>query len=454
MRVRLLALAAALAFPGHAVACRTLNVTHDPLPFKHYATIQKAVNAARPCDWILIAPGIYRESVRISKPRLHLRGLDRNSTIIDGGHRKGANGIVVNKADGVWIENLTVRNFDRASRDDDTAGNQIWWNGGDESGKIGAHGWHGNYLTTYDDGLLGGYGLFVSNSVGGEWNSVYASGFNDSGLYVGACPDCQATVSHALAENNAVGFSGTNAGGRLVVQDSLFRDNGVGVVPNSLPNDEPPPQLGTCDSASNTTPTPTIASTDVARCTIFRRNRILDNGNLTTPANSTTAQIPWGIGLLLLGTYGDDVEGNVITGNPNFGLLAMENPVPFPPTPKTIYFQVSGNRVAGNTLGGAKYADLALEGGLFGSKQSVNNCFAGNRVAGKTLPADLGPWACSNPTTPNSDSVTTGQLFGTILQLSTEAQARRAQPQPVPPPQPTMPRPCLGPPGRSPLCYG
>src|SRR5881628_1789758 len=129
MRLGVLVLAlAALAAPGQALACKPIAVTKDPSPFKHYVTIQKAVDAAKPCDWILVAAGIYRESVTIRKPRLHLRGLNRNSVIVDGGHAKGANGIVVAKADGVWIENLTVRNFDRASRDSDVGGNQIWWN--------------------------------------------------------------------------------------------------------------------------------------------------------------------------------------------------------------------------------------------------------------------------------------------------------------------------------------
>jgi hypothetical protein len=453
MRLGVIVLAlAALALPGRAAACKTLAVTKDPAPFKHYVTIQKAVNAAKACDWILVAPGIYRESVTIGKDHIHLRGLNRNTVIVDGGHAKNANGIVVDKSDDVWIENLTVRNFDRADRDGEN-GNQIWWNGGDESGKIGAHGWHGNYLTAYDDGLLGGYGLFTSNSVGGEWNYVYASGFNGSGLYLGACQDCQATISHALAENNAIGYTGTNSGGRLVVQNSVFRNNSIGVVPSSLPQDPPPPQLGTCDAGRNTVATPTIASTGVARCTIFRRNRIVSNGNLTTPANSQVAQIPWGIGFLLLGAYGDLVANNVITGNPNFGLLGLENPVPFPPTPKTVSFQVSGNRVVNNTISGAKYADLAFVGGLFGSKQSVNNCVAGNRV-GKSLPADLSPWSCSLATTPNPDAAATGTLFGTVLQLRTESKRRRQAPQPPPTPQPTMPQPCKGPPGRSPLCYG
>ena len=39
--------------------------------------------------------------------------MDRNGVIVDGQHQAG-NGIEVWKADGVWIENLTVRNFDRA----------------------------------------------------------------------------------------------------------------------------------------------------------------------------------------------------------------------------------------------------------------------------------------------------------------------------------------------------
>ena len=455
MRLRVLVLAAlaAVCVTGRAeAACRSLAVTKAPVPFKHYATIQKAVNAAKPCDWILIAPGVYREAVVVKTPHLHLRGLDRNLVIVDGEHIVGRNGILVDKADDVWIENLTVRNFDRASRDG-PGGNEIWWNGGDESGTIGLTGWHGNYLTAYDTGLLGGYGLFTSNSVQGEWNQVYASGFNDSGLYVGACRDCRATVSHALAERNALGFSGTNAGGHLIVQDSVFRNNSVGVSPNSLPNDEPPPQLGTCDSGTNTSPTPTIASTGVARCTIFRRNRIVGNSNLKTPSNSTTGQLPWGVGFLLLGTYGDLVTNNVITGNANFGLLGIENPVPFPPTTKTLYFQLSGNKVVNNSLSGAKVADLALEGGLFGSKQSVNNCFAGNRAA-KTLPADLSAWACTLQTTPNADSVTTGSLFGTVVQLQGESLKRTQQAQPAPPPQPTMPNACAGAPGRSPLCHG
>ena len=185
-----------------------------------YSTIQGAVNVAKPSDWVLIEPGKYDEPVLVETPGLHIRGLNRNTVIVDGLHEtstQGLNGIEVFKTSHVSIENLTVRNFDRASRNGGN-GNEIWWNGGDGSGVIGAEGWHGAYLTAYDsgegsEGLLGGYGLFVSNSIKGSMENVYASGFNDSGLYVGACQDCRAVISHALSERNALGYSGTNSGG-------------------------------------------------------------------------------------------------------------------------------------------------------------------------------------------------------------------------------------------------
>ena len=224
-------------------SCQTLVVTHSNVQYKHYATIQSAVDAAQPCDWVLVAPGVYPEKVVIGTPNLHVRGLNRNMTIVDGRHRVG-NGIEVQKASNVWIENLTVRNFDRArgrrGADGDN-GNEIWWTGGDGTGRIGMHGWYGRYLTAYDTGLHGGYGLFTSNAVGGWWRHVYASGFNDAGLYIGACRDCRALVDHATSENNALGYSGTNSGGRLVVQNSTFRHNSQGVTPNSLNNDDQPP---------------------------------------------------------------------------------------------------------------------------------------------------------------------------------------------------------------------
>ncbi|MGZ4352027.1 MAG: hypothetical protein ACXVZ4_00655 [Gaiellaceae bacterium] len=440
MRGTVVALLVAGAFgllPARASACKTLVVRAG-------SSIQAAVDRAAPCDWVLIAPGVYHERVWIRTPHLHLRGLDRNTVVIDGRHRAG-NGIEVDKADDVWIENLTVRNFDLGPDHED--GNQVWFNGGDESGVVGASGWHGNYLTAYHTGLHGSYGLFTSNSVHGEFDHVYASGFGDSGLYIGACRDCYATVSHAVIERNAVGYSGTNAGGHLVVQDSVFRDNATGIAPNSLPGDPPPPQLGTCDSGQNATPTPMLTTTRLQRCTIFRRNTVTGNNNRTTPVNATTAQAMWGVGIAPSGVYGDLFSDNTVTGNANFGVYAFELPFPFPPTDKTIYFQLQGNRFERNRISGSR-VDIAFTGGLFGQKASVNNCFAGN-VYRTSQPADLGPWSCANETTPNPPTEVAQVLAGQVLLYARGTANQR--PQPAPPPQPTMPHPCGGVPA-NPLC--
>ena len=59
-----------------------------------YKSIQVAVNAAHPGDWILVGPGDYHEKggnnaqrpagVFIRTGGIHLRGMDRNSVIVDG----------------------------------------------------------------------------------------------------------------------------------------------------------------------------------------------------------------------------------------------------------------------------------------------------------------------------------------------------------------------------------
>src|SRR2546421_2808523 len=132
-----------------------------------YKTIQAAVNAAHPGDWILVGPGDYKEQgnkgaaepagVLITTPNLHLRGMNRNAVVVDG-TKPGAsqcssrpadqgtlnrNGVEVFKADNTWIENLSVCNF----LDGTSQGEQVWWNGGDGSGHIGPNGFWGNYLT-------------------------------------------------------------------------------------------------------------------------------------------------------------------------------------------------------------------------------------------------------------------------------------------------------------------
>jgi hypothetical protein len=470
------------AFATTAGAHRVMIVTQEEAPAKvpakvfYFKTIQAAVNATEKGDYVLIAPGVYTEEVKVEKPHTNIwiRGMDRNGVVIDGQGKVG-NGIEVFKDSNVWIENLTVRNFEFGEGClVESCGNDIWWNGGADSGKIGAKGWWGRYLTAYDTGLNGGYGIFTNNETKGQWEKIYASGFADSGMYLGACRECQAVIKEATMENNSLGYSGSNSGGNLVIENSLFKHNTNGIAPNSEnPGDKWPPQNGACNPIpswkTNHRVLPTFSTTAIERCTIIRDNVIEENDNINAPGNSSTEAAPWGTGIQLPGDYADLIENNVIRNNPTNGVLGFEYPNPFPIAEDTIYFQLAGNKIANNTFEGNGFAlpkhatatedeeegnfsgDVTIAGGLFGEQRSTNNCVSGNTFTSYTFPQEIeGTWGCQNATTPNPNLGFAG--IGYLLALQEVSEKRTPEVQPLPGPQETMPNPCAGVPVKNALC--
>ena len=313
-----------------------------------FQTIQTAVDAASPGDWIVIAPGDYKErgdytthppagmsgaGVFITKPDIHLIGLDRNGVIVDGTKSGppcstnpadqdygpvgpngpwGRNGVEVFEVSGVTIQNLTACNFLSGAGE---SGNQIWWNGGAETGQIHMNAYSGSFLsatTQYfqkNDPHQATYGIFASNSRGpGLVDETYASNMNDSGYYIGACQDCNAVLDHAHAQNNVLGYSGTNSGGHLVISNGEWDLNGEGIDTNSASSgDLPAPQNGACPGGQGS-------------CWVLTGNYIHNNNNRDVPGNGLGLV---GAGVVVAGGANDTIDHNVFVDNGAWGVLLV-----------------------------------------------------------------------------------------------------------------------------------
>jgi len=411
-----------------------------------FTSIQAAVDAAKPGDWILIGPGDYKTThirtprgaskfpaaVLITTPRLHIRGMNRRTVIVDGtrpgsavcsnkgsaqnfGLRGGAsssaspyapapstapsgvNGLMVFKAADVSIENLTACNFLGGSRD---AGNGVWWNGGADSGKVGGHGFTGQYLTTTSTYLknqsasgeasAAQYGVFSSNWSGGTWNEIYASNFNDSGFYIGACRQiCDQTVNHAWAEFSALGYSGSNSGGRLLIENSEFDNNEDGFDTNSQNGDDPAPQNGACPPGVS----PPVKGAH--SCWVFIHNNVHDNNNPNVPAAGSAAAGPVGTGMSISGGRNDTVMDNRFADNNAWGIILVPGLDSGKPCFGGTYGGVLGaTSCLWDDYGNALVGNTFVHNGSYGHPSNgdfaeVNfqtdpgsNCYSGNHGAG------------------------------------------------------------------------
>jgi plastocyanin len=326
-----------------------------------YPTIQAAVDAAQPGALVLVAPGTYREGVTVTSPDIVIRGEDRNTTIVDGEFRRD-NGFKV-LADGVAIENFTARNF---------TSNGFFW--------TGVTGYRGSYLTAWRNG---DYGIYAFDSTKGRFDHSYGAGSPDAGFYIGQCFPCDAVIDHVTAEWNGIGYSGTNAGGNLYVVNSQWRNNRVGIVPNSGSGEKLAPQHGA-----------TVAG-----------NVVHDNNNTKTPAIDI-AQTALGNGILLAGGNDNVVEHNLVYDHDivGIGVTPLPEKVLSPDNKNAVNFTASGNRVTDNVVRNSGAADLASISTLDDVKESGHNCFSGNSYV-SSLPSNLEALLpCGSPPSPAYES--------------------------------------------------
>ncbi len=365
---------------------RTLRVPAD------FGTVQLALDAARPGDLVLIAPGDYAEAVTVRTPSIVIRGEDRNTVILDGADTL-ENGILV-AADNVAVENLTVRRFavngllfTKAYDDnvDDPADHEI------------LQGYRASYVTASNNGLYGIYAFFAR---GGIIEHSYASGHSDSGFYVGQCKPCDAVLRDNIGELNAVGYEGTNASGNLFVLSSIWKRNRIGVTPNSQNMERLAPQGDT----------------------VIAGNLVEDNQD---PGAPSAGQGGSGLGIAIGGGERNRVLRNLVRNNANAGIVVTD----------LAGFQPSANEVRENVL-----SDNGMDLALYASDGAPtvparSNCFGGNRFASSLPPSIETVVACpaSGPGATDAD-VPSGPL--TLQPGAPNVDYRTV---PLPPAQPSMP---------------
>jgi hypothetical protein len=315
---------------------RTIRVPADR------PTIQAAVDAARPGDMVLVDAGTYREAVKIDTKQITLRGMDRNTVVLDGGD-KLANGVTVT-ANGVAVENMTIHSytqnavlFNGATSGDGTVDPNVVYG----SAEYALDGYRAAYLTTYNNGL---YGVYAFASRNGTIEHSYASGHPDSGIYVGQCSPCNAVVDEVTAERNAIGYYGTNASGAVYIVRSTFRHNRLGMTPNSQKMELLAPQVES----------------------FVVGNLVTDNDDPQTP------EIPRGFfagGIAIGGGTKDVIARNRVTGHDGFGIGLVE----------LNQYEPQNNEITGNVLADNN-VDLLYRPSTR-VKTTLGNCFGANTYA-------------------------------------------------------------------------
>lgn len=246
-------------------------------------SIQRAVDAARPGDTVVLSPGTYRESVRITVSGLTLRGSVAGPAVIvpgpasaDSPCATAGNGICVTgtkslPVKGVTLRSLTIRGF---------AKNGVWASWTDQM-KVR------NVISEKN----GQWGIAQERSVRGVFSRNTAEGNGDAGLFVANTVDREdgaqdsegAEISHNRLLGNRIGITVRRLR-NLTVEGNEATGNCAGVF---VVGDEGQPRAGAMT---------------------VRRNHIHANNKLCPK----TPRLPFlqGSGIVLTGT-----EKTVVTKN-------------------------------------------------------------------------------------------------------------------------------------------
>ncbi|MEU5974921.1 right-handed parallel beta-helix repeat-containing protein [Streptomyces sp. NPDC047315] len=300
-RVGALAVAAAAlvsgvaAAPTAATAAGHHGARHTVQPGE---SVQAAVDAAKPGDVVVLAPGTYRESVQITTSDITLRGAGPGTVIAppaDAERRraehacaKGGNGICVigtkdARVSGVTIRSLTVSGFAKGG---------LW--------------------ASHTDGLTvrqvtaeknGTWGIGQEASTRAEFRDNVARGNKDAGIMLTNIVGQEAAAHDSL---------------RSVVADNTLTDNRLGIMLKRIRNVSAQTNeiSANCAGIFVVSDESRPGSGDIT----IRSNDIRENNKYC----AKTPRLPaiQGSGIVLTGSDATEIRGNVVKGHHSTTLLA------------------------------------------------------------------------------------------------------------------------------------
>ena len=288
---------------------------------------------------------------------------------------------------------------------------------------------------------------------------------NDSGMYVGAClRACDVTIDKAWMEYSALGYSGTNSGGAIVVKNSKFNDNQDGFDTNTQINGDPPaPQDGSCPGSA------TSPITHTHSCWVVMNNVFENNNNPNTPKAGNAAAGPTGTGMTIAGGRNDTVMNNTFRNNGAWGILFIPFPDSSTPSLNQSCSGTGGVETAGfgcvyDTMNSKLATNTFVNNGYFGNPSNADfgqlalnpnkpsNCFIGNTAPKGSSPANLEkkyPTCGVNRATPDAPTDLLTQVlcdtgFASCPAGSNYPPETGVQLHPLPKNLATMPNPCVG----------
>ncbi|MCM1940592.1 right-handed parallel beta-helix repeat-containing protein [Streptomyces sp. G3] len=334
-----------------AAPASSVPMTHVVHPGQ---SIQKAVDAAGAGDTVLVTPGVYHESVKVSTPGLTLRGVGRSTVIkpstkkaADNTCAEGGNGICVigtkdENVKGITVADLTVTGFTRTGvfsmatdgltvRNVNAVKNGVWGIAQERS----VHGiFRGN--TARDNGDAG---IFLANNIKAEEGAADTEG---------------TLVAHNRLEGNRIGVTVRRLR-NLAVADNHIAGNCAGVF---VVGDENTPKAGDL---------------------VVRDNHVVRN-NKSCPKTDRLEALQ-GSGIVLTGVEKVLVADNTVEGNA--GKSSMSGGIVL--AASMVGTANAKNEINGNRLSDNSPADLVNAGT---GDTAKSNTFSGN-TCGASKPAGL-----------------------------------------------------------------